>query len=67
MADNAELTRSPRAGWTQLGRRARGAMVLVMGCIAMAAPFFAGPVAVFVVGFLLIVCGVLELLETFHS
>jgi uncharacterized membrane protein HdeD (DUF308 family) len=38
-----------------------------MGCLAIAAPLFAGPLALFLVGLLLIVCGVLELLETFRA
>jgi uncharacterized membrane protein HdeD (DUF308 family)/3',5'-cyclic AMP phosphodiesterase CpdA len=48
-------------------RRLRGALVLLMGCLAIMAPFFAGPLALFLVGLLLIVCGVLELLETFRA
>ena len=37
-----------------------------MGCLAIAAPFFVGPSALFLVGLLLIVCGVFELLEIFQ-
>jgi uncharacterized membrane protein HdeD (DUF308 family) len=38
-----------------------------MGCLALLSPFFAGTLALFLVGGLLIVCGVLELLETFQA
>src|SRR5262249_26324566 len=47
--------------------RVRGLLVLLMGCLALAAPFFAGALALFLVGLLLIVCGVLEMLETFYA
>ncbi len=43
-----------------------GAFILIMGCLAMIAPFFAGPLAVSLVGILLIACGILEMLETFR-
>src|SRR5437763_7657286 len=48
-------------------RRLRGALLLVMGCVAILSPFFAGSLALFLVGMLLIVCGVLEMLETFYA
>src|SRR5262249_55253144 len=48
-------------------RRGRGVLVLLMGCLAIAAPFLAGSLGLFLVGLLLIVCGVLEMLETFHA
>jgi uncharacterized membrane protein HdeD (DUF308 family) len=48
-------------------RRLRGVLVLLMGCLAIAAPFLAGPLALYLVGLLLIGCGVLELLETFRA
>jgi uncharacterized membrane protein HdeD (DUF308 family) len=38
-----------------------------MGCFAILSPFFAGTLALFLVGLLLIACGVLEMLETFHA
>src|SRR5262245_37168693 len=41
----------------------RGAIVLAMGCLALAAPFFAGPMTFFLIGLLAIVSGVLEMLE----
>jgi uncharacterized membrane protein HdeD (DUF308 family) len=47
--------------------RLRGGLVLLMGCLALAAPSFAGPPALFLCGLLLIASGVLEMLETFHS
>jgi uncharacterized membrane protein HdeD (DUF308 family) len=49
------------------GRRVRGVLVLLMGCLAVAAPFFTGSLALFLVGLLLIACGVLETLETFQA
>jgi uncharacterized membrane protein HdeD (DUF308 family) len=41
-------------------------LVLLMGCAAIAAPFFAGPLAVSLVGLLLITCGIMEMVETFR-
>jgi uncharacterized membrane protein HdeD (DUF308 family) len=38
-----------------------------MGCLAILSPFFAGSLALFLVGLLLIVCGALEMLETFQA
>ncbi len=55
------------AGRSDRWRRARGALILVMGCLAMASPFLAGSLALFLVGLLLIACGMLELLETFRA
>jgi uncharacterized membrane protein HdeD (DUF308 family) len=48
-------------------RRLRGVVVLIMGCLAIGAPFFAGPLTFILVGLLLIVSGVLEMLEAFYS
>ncbi len=48
-------------------RRVRGLLVLAMGVLALAAPFFAGSLALFLVGILLITCGVLELLSCFYA
>jgi uncharacterized membrane protein HdeD (DUF308 family) len=48
-------------------RAARGVAVLVMGGLAVLSPFFAGALATLLVGLLLIACGVLEMLETFHA
>ena len=45
----------------------RGLLVLAMGCLAILAPFFSGSLALFLVGWLLIACGVLEMLETFRA
>src|SRR4051794_22377352 len=45
----------------------RGALLLVMGCSSILSPFFAGSLALFLVGLLLIVCGALEMLETFQA
>jgi uncharacterized membrane protein HdeD (DUF308 family) len=47
--------------------RLRGLLVLAMGCLAVSAPFFSGSLALFLVGLLLIACGVLEMLETFRA
>src|SRR5437762_1233431 len=49
------------------GHRVRGLLVLAMGCLAVIAPFFSGSLALFLVGLLLIACGVLEMLETFRA
>src|SRR5438105_592334 len=48
-------------------RRVRGGVVVVIGCLAMAAPFFAGPLALSLAGMFLIVCGTLEMWETFRA
>src|SRR5262249_33495438 len=48
-------------------RRARGVLVLAMGCLAVASPFLAGTLALFLVGWLLIAAGALEMLETFNA
>src|SRR5262249_883199 len=48
-------------------RRLRGALLLIMGCLAILSPFFAGTLALFLVGLLLIACGALEMLETFQA
>lgn len=53
------------ARWMAHTRRLRGVLVLLMGCLAVAAPFFAGPLALSAVGLLLCLCGALEMLETF--
>jgi uncharacterized membrane protein HdeD (DUF308 family) len=57
-----------RGFWTTArSRRARGGAVLVMGVLAVLSPFWAESLATLVVGILLIVCGVLEMLETFQA
>jgi uncharacterized membrane protein HdeD (DUF308 family) len=48
-------------------RRLRGAVVLVMGGLALVSPFVAGTMALLLVGLLLILCGILEMLETFRA
>jgi uncharacterized membrane protein HdeD (DUF308 family) len=53
--------------WLLGQRRVRGVLVLFMGCLAIGAPFFAGPLMLFLVGLLLIGSGVVELLETFRA
>src|SRR5262249_38491525 len=53
-------------GWRLHRRRFRGVLVLLMGCLAIGAPFFVGSLGLFLTGLLLIVCGVLEMLETFR-
>ncbi len=59
---------NPKFTGRQLGqRRVRGVLVLLMGCLAIVAPIFAGSPGLFLTGWLLIMCGVLEMLETFRS
>lgn len=53
--------------WLLGGRRVRGVFILIVGCLAMAAPFFAGPMAFFIGGSFLVVCGVLEMLNAFGA
>jgi uncharacterized membrane protein HdeD (DUF308 family) len=66
---NQVETRSETQGGSRSDhwRRARGALIVVMGCLAIASPFVAGTLALFVVGLLLIASGVLEMLETFRA
>jgi uncharacterized membrane protein HdeD (DUF308 family) len=45
----------------------QGGVVLVMGSLAIVAPFFAGPLTFSLVGVLLIASGVLEMLQVFDS
>src|SRR5437868_10596717 len=49
------------------GRRLRGGLLLIMGCLAILSPLFAGNLALFLVGLLLIACGVLQMVETFQT
>jgi uncharacterized membrane protein HdeD (DUF308 family) len=62
-ANPEELEHTGR--WSQ--RRLRGLLVLLMGCLAIAAPFLAGSLGFFLTGLLLIACGILEMLETFRA
>jgi uncharacterized membrane protein HdeD (DUF308 family) len=68
MAANGEAISSVRSasGWSHR-RRFRGAFLLVIGSLALGSPFFAGSLAMFLAGLLLIACGALEMLETFHA
>jgi uncharacterized membrane protein HdeD (DUF308 family) len=45
----------------------RGSLVLLMGGLALAAPFISGQLAVLLIGVLLITCGALEMFETFRA
>lgn len=63
MSNEVEVEAARRSG---RGRRVRGALIVFMGCLAIAEPFFAGSFALFLVGILLCTCGVLEMLETFR-
>jgi uncharacterized membrane protein HdeD (DUF308 family) len=47
-------------------RRFRGVLFLLLGCLAILTPFFAGSLALFLVGTLLVAFGALEMLETFQ-
>ena len=68
MASQGETTLTiPDVSLKARGRRLRGTLLLVMGCLAILSPFFAGTLALFLVGLLLIACGVLEMLETFQA
>jgi len=42
-------------------------MVLGIGCLALLLPFVAGPLALLLIGLLLMACGTLEMLETFQA
>ncbi len=41
--------------------------MLLLGCLAIAVPFLAGSLGLLLVGVLLVLCGVLEMFETFHA
>ncbi|MFO0846642.1 MAG: metallophosphoesterase [Gemmataceae bacterium] len=45
----------------------RGLVVLAMGCLAIAAPFYAGPMTFYLIGALAIASGMLELLEALRA
>ncbi len=62
----ASITEEDKASDLFRGRL-RGGLLLVMGCLAILAPFFAGHLALLLCGLLLIACGVLEMLETFQA
>jgi uncharacterized membrane protein HdeD (DUF308 family) len=68
MATEADPSPAPSPKhWQRIQRRFRGGLVMAMGCIALAVPFVAGSFGLFLTGLLLIVCGGLEMLETFWS
>ena len=55
------------SGWAVDGRRVRGACILIMGCLTIVgARSSLGRWRFRLVGFLLIACGILEMLETFR-
>src|SRR5262245_9305728 len=67
MTSEAEATPAAEQGRGHLyRRRLRGVLVFLIGCLAIAAPLFAGPLTFFLGGILLIVCGVLEMLESYY-
>src|SRR5262245_42237391 len=67
MTSQTETTpAAAQSHWQGNRRRLRGVFVFLIGCLAIAAPFFAGPLTFFLGGILLIVCGVLEMLESYH-
>src|SRR5689334_66776 len=68
MTDRVEThSERPNAPKASRWRRARGAVVLVMGGLAILSPCVAGTLALLLVGVLLILCGILEMLETFRA
>src|SRR6516162_3843813 len=68
MIDQDKADRAIAGVWsTSRWRRVRGALVLLLGCLAIAVPFLAGSLGLLLVGLLLILCGVLEMLETFYA
>jgi uncharacterized membrane protein HdeD (DUF308 family) len=67
MTSEAQTTPATPAGSRgRGGRRVRGLLLLFLGCLAIVAQFYAGELALFLGGILLIVCGALEMLETFQ-
>src|SRR5262245_62874836 len=68
MLDQDKTNRKIAGVWrASRWRHVRGVMVLVLGCLAIAAPFLAGSLGLLLVGLLLVLCGVLEMLETFYA
>jgi uncharacterized membrane protein HdeD (DUF308 family) len=68
MIDLDTIDRKVAGAWrASRWRRPRGVLVLLMGCLALAVPFLAGSLGLLLVGLLLISCGGLEMLETFHA
>ena len=68
MTDQNNTDRQIAGAWKpSRWHRRRGVLVLLMGGLAIAAPFLVGLPGLFIVGLLLVVCGVLEMLETFHA
>ncbi|HMF12316.1 MAG TPA: metallophosphoesterase [Gemmataceae bacterium] len=47
--------------------RVRAVLVLLLGCLAIAVLFIAGSLGLLLVGLLLILCGILEMVETFYA
>jgi uncharacterized membrane protein HdeD (DUF308 family) len=67
MTDPMQLDTAQGWNQSQRWRRARGALVLLMGGLVIASVFLAGSLALLIVGILLITSGVLEMLETFQA
>jgi uncharacterized membrane protein HdeD (DUF308 family) len=67
MTNLVDARPEPRHGTSTRWRQARGGLIVIMGCLAVLAPFLAGSLALLLVGLLLIACGVLEMLETFRA
>lgn len=67
MNGNSAAEFAGEAGGGSLRRRARGLVVVGIGLLAIAAAFYAGPISLLVAGWLLVICGVLEMWETFSA
>jgi uncharacterized membrane protein HdeD (DUF308 family) len=67
MTDSVSPSEMPTGSHATRWRRVRGALEVLMGCIAIASAFLAGSLLLLLVAVLLIACGVLEMLETFHA
>lgn len=67
MSDSSAATAGPVPGRLAPWHRARGGLLMLMACLALVLPFFAQHLALFIVGLLLILTGVIELFETFQA
>jgi uncharacterized membrane protein HdeD (DUF308 family) len=68
MSNPIEVSPAQHLGWRSVRwRRLRGVLVVAMGFLAVASPFLAGSLALLLVAFMLMTCGVLEMLETYTA
>src|SRR5262245_49299177 len=67
MTDHGKQSRIAGVSTAHRRLRVRAVLVLLLGCLAIAVPFIAGSLGLLLVGLLLILCGILEMVETFYA